>query len=153
MVLSDRSFFLHERKVFMKYARVLTASVMLAWSALAAEAYVVDASSGHAPIAAPAPHALLEEHPAPAFDLQALAARVLDNERIVGSAPTTVSREQVAANLAAGEHAGKAASPGDVITKGTHSTKRALRRFARKLKRMTRGEAEQEDPRHAPEVP
>jgi len=140
----------------MKYARVLTASVMLAGSALAAEAYVVDASSGHAPIAAPASHDLLEGHPAPAFDLQALAARVLDQPRIVGSAPTTASMERVSANLAAGEHAGnagKAASPGDVITKGTHSTKRALRRFARKLKRMTRGEAEQEDPRHAPEVP
>ena len=115
---------MHERKVFMKYARVLTAAAMLAASALAAEALVVDVSSAHARIAVP-----------PATH------------------ESTMRGKLIAANVAAGAHAGKAASPGDVIGKGAHSTKRALRRFARKLKRMTRGQAEEEDPRHAPEVP
>lgn len=109
MVLSDWSFSSHERKVFMKYARVLTASVILFGSALAADAHV--------------------------------------------SAPPIAPLELVAANAAAGEHAGKAASTGDLIGKGGHKTKRALRRFARKLRRMTDQSQQEEDPRHAPEVP
>lgn len=136
----------------MKYSGVLVASVMLASSARTTAACVVDASSGYIRIALPATNDALEEHDERAFVLPTLATSALDRARFTASAPATTPRQLVAAKLAAGEHAGKAASPGDVIGKGQHSTKRALRRFARKLKRMTRDEAP-DDPRHAPDAP